>query len=373
MLKKCMAVINLDENEDMIRELTQNRLLASVPIAGRYRIIDFVLSNLSNAGVENVGIFSKMECRSLTDHIGDGRPWDLNRRTEGIRVFNFSTLEPRIDDVFSFANNIEYFERSAQDYLLLTSSYMICNIDFNDVLNYHKQSGNDITIVYKHVDDADDNFFLCEMLDIGEDGKIEGVGRNIGKENEADICMEMYLMKKSLFVEILAECVTTGRFRKIKNAIYSMLDRYNVGTYEYKGYLRCINSLQAYYKASMELLNPRVYKELFLDERPIYTKTTTEVPAKYLEGNMVKNSIIGNGSLIKGTVRNSILFRKVQVGAGATVSNCIIFQGAVIGDGCKLTNIIADKYVEIEPGKELKGDKDMPFVVPKRRDLIKEV
>ncbi|MDK2902830.1 MAG: glucose-phosphate adenylyltransferase [Clostridiales bacterium] len=373
MLKKCMGVINLDENEDMIQELTRNRLLASIPIAGRYRVIDFILSSLSNAGVENVGIFSKMQCRSLTDHIGDGRPWDLNRRVEGIRVFNFSTLEPRVDDVYSFANNIEYFERSAQEYLLLTSSYMVCNIDFNEVMDFHKRSGNDITIVYKHVDDAQDNFFLCETLDIDEDGRVEGVGRNIGKDNEADICMEMYLMKKTIFIDLLTECVTSGRFRKIKNAIYSSLDRYKVRAFEYKGYLRCINSLQAYYKASMEMLNPRIYKQLFLDERPIYTKTTTEVPAKYLEGNAVKNSIIGNGSIIEGTVKNSILFRKVHIGKGAVVNNCIIFQGATIGDGCKLTNIIADKYVDIEPGKELKGDKDMPFVVAKKRELVREV
>ncbi len=373
MLKKCMGVINLDENEDMILELARNRILASIPIAGRYRVIDFILSSMSNAGIENVGIFSKMACRSLTDHLGDGRPWDLNRRVEGIRVFNFSTLEPRVDDVYSFANNIEYFERSAQEYLLLTSSYMICNIDFNEVMDFHQQSGNDVTIVYKHVDDASDNFFLCEMLNLDEDGYVEGIGRNTGTNSEANICMEMYLMKKALFIDILTECVTSGRFRKIKNAVYNSLNRYKVRGFEYKGYLSCINSLHAYYMASMELLNIRVHKQLFLDERPIYTKTTTEIPAKYLDGNVVKNSMIGNGAIIEGSVKNSILFRKVHVGKGASVNNSIIFQGAVIGDGSKLNSIIVDKYVDIEPGKELKGDKNMPFVVNKRRELIREV
>lgn len=369
MLKNCMGIINLDENEDRIRELTRNRSLASIPIAGRYRIIDFILSNMTNAGIDNIGIFTKMQSRSLMDHLGNGRPWDLNRKIDGLRTFNFAHINPEIDDIYNFSSNIEYFYKSKQEYIILSSSYMICNIDFKKAVDFHQNSENDVTVIYKKVVNADKNFLLCEVLNIDDDGRLQSVGKNIGNMQDANICMEMYIMKKDLFIELVREGVTTGNFRKIKNAIYNSLDRYRVGTYEFKGYLRCINSLKAYYKTSMELLNHGIRKQLFLDERPVYTKASDEVPARYYENSDVKNSIIGNGCIIEGNIENSIIFRKVKVGKGVVLKNCIVLQNGIIGNGSKLTNIITDKYVEIAPGKELKGDEDIPLVVEKKRIL----
>ncbi|TZE81015.1 glucose-1-phosphate adenylyltransferase subunit GlgD [Calorimonas adulescens] len=246
---------------------------------------------------------------------------------------------------------------------------MICNIDFREAMEYHTDSGNDITVIYKRVDDADGHYLLAETLGIDRHGRVVSVGRNIGDSKDASICMEMYIMKRDLLIDIIRGCITTGKFRKVKNAIYNSLEEYRVGAFEYKGYLRCINSLESYYKTSMELLDHNIYRLLFLSNRPIFTKTGDEAPARYLKGSSVKNSIIGNGSLIEGSVENSIIFRKVHVGKGAAIKNSIILQGSIIGEGSKLTNIITDKYTEIAPDKELKGDEEIPLVVEKRRSF----
>lgn len=150
-MKDCLGIINLDENEEKILELTAHRLLGALPIAGRYRVIDFVLSNMTNSGIENIGIFTKNKSRSLVDHLTNGRPWDLNRKKDGLRVFNFGDFNPQYDDVHNFLDNIDFFEKSKREYVLLSPSYMVCNIDYNDLMKYHKESGNDVTVVYKNI------------------------------------------------------------------------------------------------------------------------------------------------------------------------------------------------------------------------------
>lgn len=365
MLKNCLGIINLDENEDKLRELTRNRPLASIPIAGRYRIIDFILSNLTNAGVESIGIFSKMQSRSLMDHLTNGRPWDLNRKIDGLRFFNFTTTDPCIDDITNFANNIEYLYRARQEYVIFTSSQMICNIDFKDILKHHIESGSDITMVYKKVEDADENFCSCEVLNIDENGDVLSVGKNISNKKNANIGMGIYIMKKEFLIHIINECVSIGRYRKVKSYIYNSLDKLKVGSYEFNGYLACLNSLKSYYKASMDLLDKKVNKELFSKERPIYTKTNDEIPAKYSNDCVVKNSIIANGCLIEGSVENSILFRRVHISKGAVLKNCIILQNCIIGENARIYNIITDKFVDIGENKELRGDISIPLVVEK--------
>lgn len=369
MLKSCLGIINLDENEDKIKELTRNRPLASIPMGGRYRIIDFILSNLTNAGIENIGIFCKMQSRSLMDHLNNGRPWGLNRRINGLRFFNFTTTDPYIDDVTNLANNIEHLYRAAQKYVIFTSSNMICNIDFREIIKEHIESGDDITMVYKKVDNADENFYGCETLNMDKNGTVLGVGKNVGNKKNANIGMGMYIIKKELLIHIINECISSGCHKKVKSYIYNSLDKLKVRSHEFTGYLACINSLKSYYKASMDLLDTNINKELFSQERPIYTKNNDESPTKYSNDCVVKNSIVANGCLIEGTVENSIISRRVKVSKGAVLKNCIILQNCIIGENAKLYNIITDKYVSIGYNKELKGDITTPLVVEKNLNM----
>lgn len=365
MLKDYIGILDLNEKEDNIGNLTRRRTVASIPVVGRYRVIDFVLSNMVNAGIQNVGVFTKSKSRSLIDHLSGGKPWDLDRKRNGMYIFNFGYGNPSLEDVEMFKNNIDYLELSRQNNVILCSSYMICNIDYMEAVKYHEASGNDITVVYKKADNCTKSFIDCDVLNLDENNKLISVGKNIGVQDKNNICMEMFIMKKETLIQLIHKCVTTGICRKIKHAIYRTLDQYKVGAYEFKGYLECINSLKAYYKFNMDCLNTKVNEELFFNNGLIYTKVKDEAPTKYSVDSIVSNSLIANGCIIEGTVENSIISRRVVIKKGAVVKNCIIMQNCEIGEDAKLTSIITDKNVVIGKGKKLKGDKEIPLVIEK--------
>lgn len=364
-MKNYIGIINLDENESRIKELTRTRPLASVPIAGRYRVIDFVLSNMTNAGIDNIGIFSKNRSRSLMDHLSNGRPWDLHRKRDGLRVFNYVEEDPVYDDVHTFANNMEFLKYSKQEYVVLSSSYMICNVDLTEVMKYHEKSDNDVTVVYKSVNNADKSFVDCDVLNIDEESNVLSVGENIGSAKDANINMEIFLMRKDLFIEIIYDSIKTGLYSKVKKCIYRNLDKLKVKAYKFDGYLACVNSLDAYYKANMDLLNGRINSELFFDNGPVYTKSKDEGPTKYTKDSNVVNSIIANGCYIEGHVENCIISRRVHIQKGAYLKDCIILQNSTIGSNVQLHNVITDKCANIAKNEELRGSNNYPVVIEK--------
>ena len=364
-LKDYMGILNLNEKEDNIRNLTRNRTVASIPVEGRYRVIDFVLSNMVNAGIQNIGVFTKSKSRSLMDHIGGGKPWDLDRKNGGLFVFNFGYGNPALEDVEMFRNNIDYLQLSKENNVILAPSYMICNIDYEEVVKYHEQSGNDITVIYKNANNCAISFLDCDVLNIDENNRVTSVGKNVGVHDRNNICMEMFIMKKKILVELIYKCITTGICRKVKHAIYRNLDDYKVGAYEFKGYLTCINSIQAYYNFNIDCLDTNVSKELFFNNGLIYTKVKDEAPTKYVEGCKISNSLVANGCIIEGEVENSVISRRVKIKKGAKVKNCIIMQNCVIGAEAELTNVIIDKNVTIGEHKKLRGDNEIPLVIEK--------
>lgn len=365
-MKNCIGIINLDENENRMGELVVNRSLASVPIAARYRVIDFVLSNMTNSGINCIGIFTKNKSRSLIDHISNGIPWDLNRKTDGLRVFNFGNDDPVYDDVHNFAENIQFLNRSRKEYVLLAPSYMVCNINYKEILEYHKSTGKDVTMIYKKVNNADEAFGDCGVLNIDDAGNVISVGENIGKNPKANINMEMYILKRELFVDIVNECISSGMYRKVKEYIHNNLGSLSVGAYEFTGHLDCINSIKALYDSNIALLNKKINKEIFNEERPIYTKTKDEGPTFYSDKSNVVNSIIANGCRIEGTVENCVIGRRVYIGKNTKIKDCIIMQNSKIEDDVVLDNVIADKGSEIRKGETLIGSTMYPLVIKKK-------
>lgn len=366
MLKDYMGIVNLTESEINMKSLTRKRPLASVPIAGRYRIIDFVLSNMVNSGIQSVGLFTQSKSRSLVDHLGSGKPWDLDRKINGLFVFNFSVSDMYLKDIDLFKNNMEYFYQSSQNNVILSPSYMVCNINYEDAVKAHEESGRDITVVYKKINNGTKSFIDCDVLNINEKNRVISVGKNIGIGDELNICMEMFIMKKSTFIKLIYKCVETGFCKNIKDAIYSSTEDMDVNAYEFKGYLQCINNIDTYYKANMDMLDTKVTKELFFNNGYIYTKVKDEAPTKYEEDCEISNCLVANGCIIEGSVKDSIISRRVKIHKGAQIKNCIIMQNCEIGENAKLTNIIIDKNVVIENETELKGDKEFPLVIEKK-------
>ena len=376
MKKQCMGLINLDKKGNPnINILNYARPLASTPIAGRYRIIDFVLSNMVNSGITNVGIYAKEKYRSLTDHLGSGKDWDLSRKKGGLYIFSPENTKYnnnygfRSGDVYSILANIDYIERCEEEYILIAPGYMLCSMDYKDAIKYHQESKNDITVLYKHVDNADEDFLSCMTLNIDNNNRVLNIGTNIGAFPSANISMETYIMKRTDFIKCIYKIASLGTHAYFEDYIKKELPNIQVGAYEFKDYLKCINSIQSYAQCSKEMLKKEVSTELFNSERKIFTKDKSQAPTIYMKNADVRNSFVATGCKIDGTVENCTLFRKVEIGKGAKIKNCVIMQNCKIDPGVVLENVIFDKNVRISKDKELKGDKDYPMVIEKNQKL----
>ena len=367
MIKDYMAIINLDENENDIRSLTTNRPIASIPLGSRYRVIDFILSNIVNCGIQNVGIFSGTNSRSLADHVGTGKAWDLNRKIDGLFVFNHGLCDFVNHDSKLLKNNMEYIYRSHSDNVILASSYMVCNMDLADVVHAHEASGADMTVVYKSTDEADSEFLNCYTLDIDDKtNRLLCVGKNIGFSQNANICMEIFLMKKEKLVELIYKSAHNLDSKSFISFIFNEMVNLNVNTYKYDGIVLCINTISSYYRSNMKMLTPEVSDKLFRSDRPIYTKIKDEPPTLYVKGCEVENSLIADGCIIRGKVKNSVIGRYVDIEDDVEIENCIILQNIRIHKGAKLSHVIIDKNVDIEEGTELKGNETFPLVIEKK-------
>ena len=243
---------------------------------------------------------------------------------------------------------------------------MVGNIDYMAAVKYHEEKEKDITVIYKNINSGSKNFLNCDVLNIDENNNVLSVGKNLGAYNSLNISMEMFIMKKELLISLINTCMQTGSYTTIKEAIYKNLNDLSVTAYEFKGYLQCINSISAYYKTNMDMLNLKTTKELFFSNGPIYTKIKDEPPTKYSNESKVKNSIIADGCIIEGIVENSIISRGVLVHKGAEIKNSIILQNCEIKENSKLFNVIIDKNVIVNKDKQLNGDKEFPLVIEKR-------
>lgn len=372
-MKDIMGIINLSESEEAIKELTYNRPIATIPIAGRYRVIDFTLSNMVNGGIHNVSIFTQGKSRSLMDHLGTGKDWDLDRTIDGLfvlnPVINFHDITFYRGDIENFKNHIDYIEYSKQNYVLLTRSYMICNVNYSEAFKYHKKSEADITIIYKEMKNNCTKFLNFDTLNLDERGKVLSIGRNTGKSKSYNMSMEMYIMKKQLFLSIIQDSISTGDSEYLKQSIFKSIKNLNVNAYPFNGYVSCINSIENYYKTNMELLDIDISDELFHKRGVIYTKTKNEPPTKYADSSNIINSIVANGCIIEGNVENSIIGRGVKIGKGAVIKDSIIMRKSTVEKCVYLNNVILDKYVYITKGKVLSGDKKNPFVIKKNMTL----
>ena len=332
MNKEILGVIDATTHLESLEDLIPHRSMSAIPFAGRYRLIDFVLSNMVNSGIKSVAIFPRFQYRSLMDHLGSGKEWDLDRKRDGLFFFPSCSQQVPFEYLGCFKQfelNLDFFNRSTQEYALITNSYTVCNLDYKPILNRHIDSRCDITEVFQN-----------------------------GKS------MEMFILKTSLLIELITSHNETG-YHSILDVVRDESNQLRVCNYEYNGYVSSINSIEKYFEHSLELLNPTVWKQLFLKANPVYTKVKDEPPTRYKTGVNVKNSMIANGCVIEGHVENSIIFRGVKIGKGTVIKNSIIMQKSQIGDNCVLDSVILDKDVAIEDNVTLKGEKSAPIVLRK--------
>lgn len=366
-----MGIINLNEAEEYLGELSRSRSLASVPFAGRYRLIDFVLSNMVNSEISNVGIFIQHKYRSLMDHLRSGKDWDLARKRDGLFIlppaYTKTPMQVHRGDVENIYSNLDYIYQSRQRYVIIAGANMVTNLDYREALAAHKSTGADITILYTKANCGTHDCLRANMLEIKADGQVSAIKEFKDSGGYQNMCMEMFIMEKRLLIELVNQCISYGDYDFVKHCIIKNSNKYKVYGYHHQGYVARISSLQSYFQHSMELLNPNVWKELFFKSGLIYTKAKDEPPAKFMHDSEVSNSLIASGCYVEGRVENSILFRGVKVQKGAYIKNSVVMQKGVIASGVMLDNVVCDKDVYITANKQLKGEASYPLVIKKGR------
>ncbi len=361
-----LALVFSNSGDSLLPELTAYRSMASVPVGGRYRIIDFHLSALVNAGVGTIGIIPRENYRSLMDHIGAGKPWDLDRKYGGLTF-----LTPYISGAGIYKGHVNaietakgYLQHCKEDYVIITDSDFICNLNIEEMFTEHVKSGADCTIAFRRGKlPAYEKEHLALILD--EESNAKQVLLVSEKGKECDYSIGTVIFAKDKLLELTSDAAEHAAISISRGILQKNQENLKIHGFEVKGFAAPIDGIESFVNANMAMLDPAVRKELFSSGRPIYTKTRDDCPTKYGLKSRVKNCLIADGCQIEGDVENCIIFRGVKIGKGTVVKDSIIMQSTVIGENCDINYLITDKDVQISDNSNLKGAKNHHFVIKK--------
>lgn len=354
------------ERRGELRELGEIRSSASIPFGGRYRAVDFPLSNLVDAGATNVGIVLHGHYQSLLDHLGTGKDWDLSRKRGGLRMlppFNSQQswgIMPFRGKMEALAGIRSYLDTIRQDYVALMDGDLVANLPLRDILDSHVKTGADITVVCGNDSFATSDGTYFEV----RDGRITEVLFNL-HQPRGYRGLEVYILSTKLLLELVDECAGKDKYNWRRDVLQARKDTLNLRAYTWSGFAAQMRSVKEYYDRSMQLLDPAIRAELFTPERPIRAKGTDRTSTYVGPDGVCVNSLISDGCRIDGTVENSIVFPGVTVEAGAVVRDSVLFQGVSVRRNANLSYVIADKDVEVLADRTLMGHATYPLVLAK--------
>lgn len=371
------GIIFANLNNKNIPELTAVRTQASVPFGGRYRLIDFVLSGMVNAGITDVNVITHYNYQSLVDHLGSGKDWDLARRKGGLRLLtpyiaSFSTrgtsrYDTRLDALYSISDALI---KTKDELLVIADADAIFNLDISDMIAKHKESGADLTFAVKRMTLCGNQSEKYNLYDSDENGNLTEVAAHPRYvEGERDVSMNLWIANRTFLLSAIQDAAAHGYDSVTKGIVARYMNRADMKVYRYDGFFACVDQLEDYFACSMQLTSDKtMWDSLFnVKNRPIITKVRNSPSTQYVTGSDVKNSMIADGCVIEGTVENCILFRGVRIGKGSVVKNCILFQDTMVGEGSRLNCVITDKNVVIRNGVTLSGHPSKPFYIDKNK------
>ena len=373
-----MGILFPNSYDSLVPELVSERLMASIPFASRYRLVDFMLSSMVNCGTDYISFIVKRNYHSLMDHLGAGREWDLTRKNGGLNIippFAQKTVNIYNGRVEAIASILDYLNRQKEKYVIMADTNIAVNFDFNAFLQKHIDSGADITIAYTK-EEIPKAFIDIDMtkkdlyytLDIDENDKVKKIIVNNKDKGEQNMSMNVYVMDRKLLVEQIREAYVNGQTYFERDIVSPQLDKLDVRAYQHTGYYARILDVKSYFAENMKLLKEENVNALF-SPSAVYTKIRDDNPTRYATGSHAKNAMVADGCVIEGEVENSILFRGVKVGKGAKVRNCVLMQDTVIETGATVEYTITDKNVTVSSYKELKGTESFPVFVEKRKTV----
>lgn len=365
---KTLGIVFSNMHDHMLSELTEHRTMGSVPFGGRYRLIDFVLSNMVNSGISNVGVITKSNYQSLMDHLGTGREWDLTRKRGGLSIlppFGHASAGIYRGRLEALGGILSYIRHSDAQYVLLADCDVVANVDFSEILKSHISKNADITVVYKRDTATDEQTADTTVLKLDENSMVHEVLIHPNIPEEDNVYLNFCILSKELLEKLVSEGVARSVYSFKQGVLQAKCNKLRIFAWQFEGYSAKINCVRSFYKANMQILAPEVRAQLFPREHPIYTKVRDEVPAKYGLTAKASGSLVADGAIIEGTVENSIIFRGVHIGKDAVVKNSILMQDTVVSEKVALDHVITDKNVVIRSGRTLTGYDTYPSIIAK--------
>lgn len=371
-MKKAFGIVNPAGNHIWVQGLQSYRTIGAFSFLGRYRVIDFPISNLSNSGIEQIQVYTRNNPRSLVEHVGTGRNYNINSKSGKLRtLFASNNCDNKIynTDIAAFAENLECIERMNEPYVVIIPSYMVYTQNFSSLIDRHIESGADITLLYHTTDNAKEQFLNCDYLDLNPQKGVLSIHKNRGTEANREIFMDTYVMKTELFIELIKKAQSTSSMFTLAQIVNSQCNKLNVLAAPHQGYFAAISDFKSYFDANISLIDYDTTRSLFDKDWPIYTRTNDSCPTKYAHSASIKLSVISNGCTIAGTVENSVVGRGCIIEEGAVVKNCVLLPRAVIGKDVHLENQVVDKAAKILHADEIIAPAGQPGYI-KRNDVL---
>lgn len=363
------GIIFANSRDEAMGRMTNLRSMASLPFGGRYRLIDFCLSNLVNAGITNIGVITKANYRSLMDHIGSGAFWDLDRKQGGIHLlppFNISGARRYHGYIEALYGAMDFLNRCNSDYIVLCDGCVAANVDIAKAVNFHISKNADITVVYRSGAAVPK---VENMMTMKIDSSDRLVSVDFPKSISADdlSSLGVLIFGRDLLIELVNNAYENGGRNIDVDIIADRINDLNICGFRHNGFSAIMTDIKTYTDANMSLLDAGVRTDLFNPERRIFTKNRDDMPTRYGTKSEVNNCFVADGCVIDGKVSGSILSRGVTVKRGAVVENCILMQDCIVGENAVLQNVICDKSVTVGNNTVLKGTCDSVLYIEKNQ------
>lgn len=372
-----LGIIFPNSYDALVPELVNVRLMASIPFASRYRLIDFILSSMANCGIDNISIMVNNNYHSLMDHLDSGREWDLVRKNGGLNIFPpYAEKESRrfTGRVAGLASILSFLQDQKEKYVVLSDTNIVVNFDFNAMIQAHIETGADVTVAY-NTQEIPESLIKAPGTDLSlyytfdiEDGRITRLYVNSKKEGIQNCSMNIYLLERELLIDLVNTAFVHGKEYFERDILLPHINKLNVQAYKYDKYIARICDVKSYYDENMKLLDDYNLDSLF-SGNPIYTKIRDDNPTRYIQDSKVRNVMVADGCIIEGEVENSVIFRGVKIAKGAKVKNCILMQDTVVEPGAEIEYLITDKNVKISAGKDMRGTDTHPVYISKYQEV----
>ena len=364
-MSRVLGILNFEPSYVNVAGLEDYRPISATSILGRYRVIDFMLSNFTNSGIDRVKVQIKNRPRSLVEHISN-TSYNINSKKGKIHLLHGEDVfnnEFYNNDLKAFNTYMEFYDVENPTYVVIAPSHFIFKEDFSKMVEYHIQSKNDITILYKSVNDTNKEYLMCDLLSINKSHRVLDFHKNRGKYKNGNVSLETYVMDFVTFKQLVKEGCETSSLYSFSDIVSDCLRAMKIGGYQHYGYCACLSTLKAYYDANMTIRKEKALTSLINEEWPIYTMTNDSCPTLYNESAKVKGSIIANGCQIEGTVINSVIGRNVVVKAGAVIKDSIVLPDSFIDKNVKLDCAVVDRLALVTHVKDLTGTKENPIYI----------